>query len=144
MTDEGLKIETEFHTNTDNSQERSGRGLEKNTACSHGNENEDKHEVFCVRKITRGTLLFHHVFYFGGSVMRQPQVEDPLHQHLSVAVKIQRFWVADDLIVRVRVQQHCHVAARGPHLNITEADVKFVYLCQCITCLYCTQNASIF
>lgn len=56
--------------------------------------------------------------------MRELQVEDPLHEHLSVAVEIQGVRVADDLIVRVRVQQHSHVAASGPHLDITEADVK--------------------
>lgn len=53
-------------------------------------------------------------------MIRQLQVEDPLHEHLSVAVEVQRFWVADDLIVGVRVQQHRHVAASGPHLNATQ------------------------
>lgn len=96
--------------------------VSENTDCFHGNE-----------KKTGSALLFHDVFDFGGSVLRQLQVEDPLHEHLSVAVKIQRVCVADDLIVRVRVQQHRHVAASSPHLNITERRVKFVHLFQCIT-----------
>lgn len=83
--------------------------------------------MFCERKITRGTLLFHHFFDFSCPVMRELQVEDPLHEDLSVAVEVQGVWVADDLIVRVRVQQYRHVAASGPNLNITEADV-FAYI----------------
>lgn len=102
---------------------------------SHENENEDKQKVLCKSKVARGTLLFHHVFDFSRPVMWKLQVEDPLHEHLSIAVEIQGVWVADDLIVRVRVQQHRHVAASGPHLNITEADVKIacgvlsIYVC---------------
>lgn len=82
-----------------------------------------------MQNITGGTLLFHHVFYFGGSVMRQLQVEDPLHEHLSVAVEVQGVGVADDLIVRVWVQQHRHVAASSSDLNIAEPHVKLRYLC---------------
>lgn len=71
-------------------------------------------------------LLFHHFFYFSRLVMRELQVEDPLHENLSVAVKIQRVWVTDDFIVRMWVQQHCHVTASSSHLNIRTADVKML------------------
>lgn len=49
--------------------------------------------------------------------MWELQLEDPLHQDLSVAVEVQGFRVADDLMVGVRVQQHRHVAAGGSHLQ---------------------------
>lgn len=58
--------------------------------------------------------------------MRELQVEDPLHENLSVAVKIQRVWVTDDFIVRVWVQQHRHVTASSSHLHIKTADVKML------------------
>lgn len=44
----------------------------------------------------RGNLLFHHCFFFGRLVVRELQEEDPLHQHLGVAVKVQRALVVDD------------------------------------------------
>lgn len=101
-----LKIETQFQTNTNNSRELSGRSFMETKTRSN---------------ITRGILLLHHVFDPGRSVLRQPQVEDPLHEHLSVAVKIQGVWITDDLIVCVGVQQHRHVAASRPYLISTEA-----------------------
>lgn len=67
-------------------------------------------------KIKRGYLPFHHFFFFGRLVVWEPQVEDPLHQHPGVAVKVQRVLVVDDWVVRVRIQEHRHVAPRGAHL----------------------------
>lgn len=124
-----LKIETQSQTNTDRQLTRAQWAESQKTQPAFmENENDKKHEVF-----PRGTLLFHHVFDFGGSVLRQLQVEDPLHEHLSVAVEIQGVWVADDLIVRVRVQQHRHVAASGPNLNVTEVGRSSLRWCQCRT-----------
>lgn len=71
-------------------------------------------------------LLFHHFFYFRRLVLRELQVEDPLHENLSIAVKIQRVWVTDDFIVRVWVQQHRHVTASSSHLNIKMLRVKLL------------------
>lgn len=70
---------------------------------------------------TIGTLLFHHCFLFSRLVMWELQVEDPLHEHLCVAVKIQGVRVIDDCVVRVWIQQHRHVAPSGTHLYIISA-----------------------
>lgn len=83
-------------------------------------------KVFCEKQIISRALLFHHFFYFSRLVTRELQAEDPLHENLSVAVKIQRVWVTDDLIVRVWVQQHRHVTASSSHLNIKTTDVKML------------------
>lgn len=52
--------------------------------------------------------------------MWQLQVEDPLHEHLSIAVEVQGVGVTDDLVVGVGVQQDRHVAASSSHLNSAE------------------------
>lgn len=82
-----------------------------------------------------GNLLFHHCFFFGWLVVWEPQVEDPLHQHLGVAVKVQRVLVVDDWVVRVRIQEHGHVTSSSTHLG--EGAWKCVWNTQ-----PCSHNAS--
>lgn len=63
-----------------------------------------------------GNLPFHYCFFFGRLVVWKPQLEDPLHQHLGVAVKVQRVLVVDDWVVGVWIQEHRHVTSSSAHL----------------------------
>lgn len=71
-----------------------------------------------------GTLLLHHCFRFSRLVMWELQVEDPLHEHLRIAIKVQGVRVIDDRVVRVWIQQHRHVTPSSTHLHIISATVK--------------------
>lgn len=55
--------------------------------------------------------------------MWEPQVEDPLHEHLRVAGEVQGVRVVDDRVVGVWIQQHRHVTAGSTHLNTVRAKV---------------------
>lgn len=63
-----------------------------------------------------GELPFHYCFFFGWLVVWKLQLEDPLHQHLGVAVEVQRVLVVDDWVIGVWIQEHRHVASSGAHL----------------------------
>lgn len=55
--------------------------------------------------------------------MREPQVEDPLHEHLCIAAEVQGVRVIDDGVVRVRIQQHRHITSGSTHLYVIRAGV---------------------
>lgn len=81
-------------------------------------ESENLHDDLCVwsRDSWNSHVLFHQGFGSFGLLVREPQVEDPVHQDPSVACEVQGLGVVDDLVVRVWVQQHRHVASGDTHL----------------------------
>lgn len=55
--------------------------------------------------------------------MWEPQVEDPLHEHLCVAGEVQGVRVVDNHVIGVWIQQHGHVTAGSTHLHTVRAKV---------------------
>lgn len=62
-------------------------------------------------------IPLHHGLGFSRLLKRELKVENPLHENLSVGAEVQRARVIDDGVIRVRIQQQGHVAARNTHLD---------------------------
>ena len=82
---------------------------------------------------TISCLLYHHCFCFRRLVMWEPQVEDPLHEHLRIAGEVQGVRVVDDRVVGVWIQQHRHVTASSTHLHAVRAKVAVYERCAGMT-----------
>lgn len=64
-------------------------------------------------------LLFHYFFLFGWLVVgAKAQVENSLHENLSIAREVQGHGVLEDQVIRVWVQQHSHISSGNTHLWI--------------------------